>query len=267
MFRLIGRLFRWSLIGGLLVSGLVVLLGATRVKTAFWSVRDHLRANVDELVDTRVALEHEIRLLEEEYPRRIAELRCQGKAIDRDLARCRRDAEICEEVTAICGEDLKGLREALEAAKPRSRGIVFRGERLTRAEALARADRIAQTLAVYRDRLAELREESKMLETERTRLAVLLADLQKEREAFRAEAGSLHREIDSLERKERLVEIEELRRRLRRDLLADRGESLAAVKAKIEERRIRLEEKLRTLSREESPGGYEARARVRLASR
>ena len=71
MFRFFGRMFRWSVFGGLILVGLVAVVGATRIKTAWWSVRDHLRDNVDELIDSKTALRHEVEKLAEEYARHL----------------------------------------------------------------------------------------------------------------------------------------------------------------------------------------------------
>ncbi len=269
MFRFFGRMTRWGVIGALGLAGLIAVVGLTRVKTAWWSVRDHLRSNVDELVDTRIALQHEVRKLQEEYPERIADLRCQLKEIDRDLAACNDDVNLCQEVVALCESDITVLNAKLEVADADADGlgsdmVEFRSERLGRAEALSRAGRIAETAASYRVRLKDLTSEQSILRDERSRLRAELAGMESEFREFQAEVGTIAREIDSLKRKEKLVKVAERRQKETDDIFADRASGLTLVKEKIERRKIQLDERLRALGGVRSGNEYESRARLRL---
>ncbi|MHC4472668.1 MAG: hypothetical protein ACYS99_17090 [Planctomycetota bacterium] len=166
MFRVIHKVFKWGVIGGLLLVGLVSVVGVTRVKTAWWSVRDHLRSNVDEIVDTRVALQHEIRKLQKEYPQRIADLRLEQREIAKDLAACEKDTRICEEIVSLCESDADVLRNKIAAAEDGDRAHVlveFRAERIEPESAIVRASRIAETAEGYRARLGDLAAERRML--------------------------------------------------------------------------------------------------------
>jgi chromosome segregation ATPase len=269
MFRFFGRMTRWGVIGALGLAGLIAVVGLTRVKTAWWSVRDHLRSNVDEIVDTRVALQHEIRKLQDEYPERIADLRCQVKEIDRDLGSCSEDVNLCQEVVALCESDIMVLNAKLEVADSDADGlgpdrVEFRSERLGRAEALTRAGRIAATASSYRDRLNDLTAEQQILREERGRLRAELAEMEREFREFQTEVGTIARDIDSLKRKEKLVKVAERRRKDTDDIFADRASGLTVVKEKIERRKIQLDERLRALRGVRSGNEYEARARLRL---
>ncbi len=271
MFRFFGRMTRWGVIGALGLAGLIAVVGLTRVKTAWWSVRDHLRSNVDELVDTRIALQHEVRKLQNEYPERIADLRCQSKEIDRDLAACNKDVKLCHEVVALCESDITVLNAKLEVADADADGfgsniVEFRSERLGRAEALTRAGRIAQTADSYRDRLSDLTAEQQILRDERGRLRAELAEMEREFREFQSEVGTISREIDSLKRKEKLVKVAERRQQETDDIFADRASGLTVVKEKIERRKIQLDERLRALRGVRSGNEYEARARLRLVA-
>ena len=269
MFRFFGRMTRWGVIGALGLIGLIAVVGPTRLKTAYWSARDHLRSNVDGIVDTKIALQHEIRKLQEEYPERIADLRCQLKEIDRDLSACSEDVLLCQEVVALCESDITVLNAKLTATDADADGIgsdvvEFRSERLGRAEALTRAGRIAETAASYRDRLTDLTAEQGLLRDERARLRAELAEMEREFREFQTEVGTISREIDSLKRKEKMVEVAERRRKETDDIFADRASGLSVVKDKIERRKIELDERLRALRGVRSGNEYEARARLRL---
>jgi chromosome segregation ATPase len=269
MFRFMGRMTRWGVIGALGLAGLIAVVGLTRVKTAWWSVRDHLRSNVDELVDTRVALQHEVRKLQEEYPERIADLRCQVKEIDRDLTACTEDVNLCQEVVALCESDITVLNAKLQVADSDADGlgpdlVEFRSEKLGRAEALTRAGRIAETASSYRARLEDLTAEQQILRDERSRLRAELADMEREFTEFQTDAGTISREIDSLKRKEKLVKVAERRQEETDDIFSDRASGLIVVKEKIERRKIQLDERLRALGGIRTGNEYEARARLRL---
>ena len=269
MFR---RMFRWSIVGVLGVAALVSIVGLTRVKTAWWSVRDHLRSNVDQIVDTRVALQHEIKKLQREYPRRITDLRVNLTEIERDLGECEGDLVVAREALTIAESDLAVLSTKLTALDSDadgvgSDGLEFRAERLGRHEAVSRAGRISEDAAELQSRVTDLETERQLLAEERTRLRGEIAGLVREQREFEAEVGTMLREIDSLKRKEKLVEVAERRQGDGEDLFSDHASGLAVVKEKIERRKIELEERLRSIRAVHGENEYEARARVRLATR
>ena len=269
MFRFLGKTVRWAAIGTLVVVGLMAVIGVGHVKNAYWSVREHLRANVDDLVDSRIALRRDLRKLERAYPERIAQLESALLEIDRDFRVCQTDLRISREAVTIAENDVSLLRERLASA-PADGGFVtveFRSDVLDREAALARAGRIAEQAAHHRDRVTGLEDEAAMLRQERTRLAAELADLQREHRAFQAEARSLLREIESVKRKEKLAALIEGRRKERDDLFRDSAISLAAIKQKIERRRIELDTRLEAARAYEVADEYEARARLSLAER
>jgi hypothetical protein len=272
MFRFLGRTVRWAAVGTLVVVGLVAMVGVTRVKNAYWSVREHLASNVDDLVDSRVALRHELSKLEREYPRRIADLQSALLQVDRDLAACESDRRVSSEAVTIAENDVSLLRERLAAADRGDDGggfvsVEFRSEVLDREAAVTRASRIAERVAYHRERFSDLGDEATLLRQERTRLAAELADLEREYRAFQAEAGSLLREIESVRRKEKLAALVERRRKQHDDLFRDGASSLALVKEKIERRRIELDTRLEAARAADTSDEYEARARLRLAER
>jgi len=268
-------MFKWSMIGAIGLVGLVAVVGLTRVKTAYWSVRDHLRSNVDELVDTKVALHHEIRKLQKDYPARLGDLKIHIAEIDRDLREVSRDRRLCEEVVALCDSDVAVL-EAKVARVSASTGtdshavlipVEFRAEQMGQSEALTRAGRIAETAQDYRVRLQDLEQEEQILVDEKSRLGAELAEMEREYREFQAEVGGMMRDIESLNRKENLVKVAERRQRDREDIFTDRASGLAVVKEKIDRRKIQLDERLRGLRSFRSGNEYEARARLRLAAR
>jgi len=271
MFRFLGRTFRWAAVGTLVLVGLVAVVGVTRVKTAYMSVREHLRENVDELVDSRVALRHEVKKLQREYPKRIADLRVQLSELERDQIACQRDRRVAQEVVTLAEADVELLRERIAAGEAVARegafvSVEFRSELLDRDQAVARASRIAETASSYRAQLGDLTAENEMLSAERARLQAELAATEAEYRTFQAEVGSLMREIESVKRKEKLVALAERKKRDNEDLFQDQASALGRVREMIERRRIQLDERLKAARA--LPGGneYEAKARLRLAA-
>jgi len=272
MFRFMRSIIKWGVIGGLGIVALTALVGSTRVKTAFQSVRDHIRSNVDELVDTKVALQNEVDKLQKEYPRRIAEIRIQQRSVDRDIAQCERQLHQSEEVVAVAAGDLEVLRKRLDDADVDADGlgspaIEFRAQRLTRGAALDRAAEAADVAKAYEERAVDLRNERKLLFDEKARLAAERASLEQEYAKFQSEVATIGRDIDSLQRKEKLVDLAERRRGEREDIFADRATSLAVLKDRIAARKIELEEKLKGMSAYGGSSEYESRARLRLTAR
>jgi len=272
MFRFMRSIIKWGVVGGLGVVALMAVVGTTRIKTAFWSVRDHIRTNVDELVDTRVALRHEVEKLKNEYPKRIAEIRIQQRSVDRDISQCEKQLHQGEEVVAIARGDIEVLRSRLDLADADADGISprpieFRAQRLTRGAALTRAAEAADVAANYEERVFDLRNERKLLFDEKARLAADRASMEQEYAQFQAEVTTIGRDIDSLERKEKLVALTERRRGEREDLFADRASSLNVLKERLARKKIELEEQLKGMNSFGGANEYEARARLRLAAR
>jgi hypothetical protein len=265
MFRFIGRLIRLSVL--LLVAGgaFVALVGVHRVKSACVSIRDHLRSNVDGLVDARVALRHEVEDLSRDYPKRIAELRSHLDGIERDLSACERERRVSGEVVALCRGDVEVLRSGMAALPPGGGAFSFRGDRLSLADAERRAARIAETASMHEKRSGDLDRETAMLSGERERLRAELAAVEEEFREFAVQAASLLREIDAVSRQEKLVTLAERRATREADPLSDRAASLAEVKARIDRRRTEMDVRLRALSSAATVGEYEARARLNLA--
>ncbi|MCU0727762.1 MAG: hypothetical protein MUE73_18545 [Planctomycetes bacterium] len=251
MFRFLGRLMRLSVLAVVAGGALVAIVGVHRVKAAYVSVRDHVRSNVDGLVDARIALRHEVEGLSRDYPKRIAELRSQLGEIDRDLLACERERLLSGEVVTLCRADVDVLRAGMDALSAGAGTFAFRGDRLTLAEAERRAGRIAETARTHEQRRSDLDRETELLSDERDRLRGELAVLEEEFRSFTAQANSLLREIDALSRQEKLVSHAE--------------RPLEEVKARIDRRRTEMEVRLQALTSATRGGEYEARARLNLA--
>jgi len=269
MFRFIRSIIKWGVIGGLGLTALVAVVGTTRVKTAFWSIRDHIRSNVDELVDQKIALEHEVQKLKREYPQRLAEIRMQQVSVDRDIAICEKQLHVSEEAGAVARGDLEVRQQRLGDTDADADGVTiqFRGARLTHDAALDRAADAADYAKSYEERAVDLRKERKLLYDEKARLVGERASLEQEYARFQVEIATIGRDIDSLERKEKLVALAERRRGDQEDIFSDRASSLNVLKDRISRRKIELEEQLKGLSAMSGTNEYETRARLRLAAR
>jgi chromosome segregation ATPase len=269
MFRFMRSIVKWGVIGGLSLTALFAIVGGTRLKTAVWSVRDHIRSNVDELVDTRTALEHEVKKLMKEYPERIAEIQFQLHQIDGDIVKCSRQLRKCEETASVAKSDMDLIRTRLDRADADADGvgpvvIEFRAKRLDRSEALSEAAEAAEYMAIYNERSADLRSEQRLLTEEKLRLAGELAGLQHEYADFQAEVDRIGRDIDSLERKEKLVQLAERRNGEREDIFADRASSLNVLKERIVKKKLLLDQKIKAVHvMHGAANEYEARAELR----
>jgi chromosome segregation ATPase len=164
--------------------------------------------------------------------------------------------------------DVEILRERLAAADDgHPDGLVsieFRARTLDREAAIARASDIAGKASKHRALLEELDDEARMLTEERDRLRTELTDLEREYRAFQAEAAGLEREIESVQRREKLVAILERKKKDRDDLFRDRASALGNLKDKIERRRIELDHRIRAARARPVADEYEARARLKL---
>lgn len=209
-------MLRWGLIGGLALGGLTLLVGPERVAAGLAQVRTKAQQVVDNVVDDPVALRRQLQELAEAYPDRIAEVQGEIAEVAHQMSQIDRDVQIARRVVAMTTDDLtelKALVTRAENARMASSGravfIRFDGVRFDMNQAITEANRINQVRLSYEDRLDADEQQLAFLNEQKAQLAEILSTLETEYTTYQAKLWQLDRQIDAIERNERLIDLTE----------------------------------------------------------
>lgn len=262
-------LLRWGIIGGLALGGITILVGPSRVGAAFDQIRSKAQQAADQFVDDPVALRRQLQSLAEQYPTRIGQVRGEIAEIDRQLRQLEHDSEVAKRVVAMATDDLNRLRVAVATAEASSHRLVGLNDSKPKATvdtAKEEARRINNVRLSYQDRFASGKQQLEFLNQQRERLSKILERLEVEYSEFESKMAMLDRQIDSIERNERLIDMTKEQQALLADYdkLGDVG-NLGQLEAKLAELRTVQEAQLEVLSKAGIPSDYEQRAKADLA--
>jgi chromosome segregation ATPase len=267
-------ILRWGLIGGLALGGVTLLIGPERVAAGFSQMRTKAQSMVDGKISDPVAIRRQLSKLSEEYPSRIAEVRGELAEIQHQISQYDRDMEIAQRVVAMTTDDLRQLKtlvqraEAEHEAKARPVAIRFDGVRYNVEQALTEARRINNVRQTYRDRLAQDEQQLKFLQEQQSRLAAILEQLESEYSTFQAQLWQLDRQIDAIERNDRLIQLtEQQQATLQQYERYGTVGNLKQLEGKLAQLRAIQEAQLQTLESRGVHRDYEGRAKYDLDTR
>ncbi len=262
-------LLRWGIIGGLALGGVTILIGPDRVAAAFDQVRTKARQAADDFVDDPVALRRQLQTLADQYPTRIGQVRGEVAEIERQIAQLDRDSEVAKRVVVMATADLDRMRLAVANAESSSQRLVGLREgdvKATVDTTREEARRINNVRLSYQDRYASSKQQLQFLGQQKERLMKVLQRLETEFSEFESKMALLDRQIDSIERNERLIDMTKEQQALLADYdkLGEVG-NLGQLEAKLAELRTVQEAQLEALAKAGVPSDYEQRAKADLA--
>jgi chromosome segregation ATPase len=266
-------ILRWGLISALAVGGLAVL-APDHTAACFSMIRGKAQNAMDNFVSDPVALRHQLEGLSKEYPDRIAEVRGEIAEVDHQIGQFSRDIAIAQRVVAMTSKDLDELgtlvARAEESVKSTSRPVSIRyaGTKLNLDEAYNEGRRIQHVRTTYGDRQAHDQQQLTFLTQQKQRLTEILNKLESEFSTFQAQLWALDRQIDAIERNERLITLtEEQQATLASYEKFGKVGSLKQLEAKLAELRTKQEAQLQYLSKQGVNTDYENRAQMELNSK
>ena len=166
--------------------------------------------------------------------------------------------------------DIEEIRLAVteaQAAKDDNRKVSLRrgSFRVGIDQAKSEARRIAGIRAAYQDRLLSNDQQSTLIMNQRDRLSEVLTQLENEYGQFEEKLWVLDRQIDAIERNDRLITMTEEQQAILRDYekLGKVG-NLRQLEAKLEEMRMTQEAQLQALEKHGIKNEYERRAKEGL---
>jgi len=260
-------LLRWGLISAAVVGGTTILVGPERVGAGFDQVRTMANHVFENFVEDPVALRRQLQGLADQYPDRIAEVRGEIAQIDIQLHQLNHDNEVADRVIALTSDDLEEIRVAVVDAEVSleagQKVAIRRGSfRVNLDQARSEARRIAGIKATYQDRLSSNDQQVMLISNQRERLSDILGQLENEYGQFEEKLWVLDRQIDAIERNDRLITMTEEQQEILRDYekLGKVG-NLRQLESKLEELRITQEAQLQALEKHGVKSDYERRAR------
>jgi len=261
---------RWGLIGGVAL-GAATIVFPNHVKAGFAQVRATTGSFFDRNISDPIVLRQQLASLSEQYPSRIAEVRGELAQVAHQLQQYERDIEVAQRVVHMTTNDLRQLKalvtraesEAESTARPVS--LRFEGVRYNIDQAYTEARRINNVRSTYQDRLAHDEQQMKFLQEQKSRLAAILEQLEAEHNTFQAQLWQLDRQIDAIERNDRLIELTEAQQATL-DSYERFGKvgNLKQLEGKLAQLRAVQEAQLKTLEQRGMHRDYEGKARYEL---
>jgi chromosome segregation ATPase len=253
------------LISALALGGATLLIGPERVAAGLSCVRAKAQSVVDRAVDSPVALRRQLQALADEYPDRIATVQGEIAEVDRQLAQYDRDSEIAARVVSMTSDDLTELKSLItraEGVDGRAVYVRFDGHRFALDQAYSEAKRINNVRVTYSDRVTCNETQLELLNQQKGRLVEILARLEDEFNTFETQMWQLDRQIDAIERNDRLIDMtEQLQATLETYDQWGKVGNLKQLEAKLAELTTIQEAQLDWLAKKGIRHDYEKRAR------
>jgi predicted RNase H-like nuclease (RuvC/YqgF family) len=249
--------------------------GKERTHAVMEEMHGQLLDAIDERIEDPAALRTQLRDMEKEYPKRIAQVNHDLAEIQAEISGLERELAISERVVALADEDLARMQPQLESqispVADSGQGIPVRAVRLddhvySPSRAKVRMNQIASTRVAYSNRAADAQHNLLYLQKQSARLEELLAKLEGERTEFQTQIMNLSREIDSIARNDRLIKLLDKRNRTINECSRYEAASLDQITGRLASIRSRQEAALDLLSNAEEESDYEDLARMQLAT-
>lgn len=210
-------LFRTTLLGAAILAavagGAAMVVGPDRVEAAIDQATGRLEQFVDQKIDDPVALRRKLADLEKRYPERIGAVRRDLGELNQEIARLERERAVSQRVVELVDADLAALGPAVEQAAAAAGGraalaaVTFDDEVLSLGRAKDKLRSIERMKIVHVARAADAEHNLKYLRQQEGRFGDLLGQLEAEHLQLTTQLVQLEREVESIARNERLIEL------------------------------------------------------------
>ncbi|MBX3408705.1 MAG: hypothetical protein KF859_02320 [Phycisphaeraceae bacterium] len=267
---------RYAVVAGLVGGTAVLIAGPERANALYSQFRTKVNETIDRNIDDPIALRAQMKQLESAYPQRIAAVRGDLSELREQVAQLRREQAVSERVVALAEQDLVKMQSLIGKAETTQASldgnaaivrVVFDNESLNLRDAYGRANKIQQVRHAYSNRTAEIDRDLGYLTQQEERLAGLLTQLETEHQEFQAQLWQMDRQVDSIARNERLIEMMEKRQRTIDQQGRYGAVSLDQLSSKFADIRGKQEARLQSLVQSANTLNYEERAKFELDAR
>jgi len=275
MFSFLGKALKLAVISTVLVAmagaGAYALMGRHRTAAVVNEIQGNILESIDAHLDNPKLMRSQLRELEHEYPERIAQVQSDLAEIRHEIKQLEQEIAVSDRVVDLSGKDLERLGAQVAAQLPSDVGthlvsVRLDGQATTPDDAHSQLERVRATRSAYAGRAADARHDLGYLEKQATRLSELLAKLQGEQTEFRAQVVGLNRQIDSIARNDRLLELLEKRNKTLEECGNYESVSLNQITTRLDQIKGKQEAALDLLASEEHATDYEDVARQQIAT-
>ena len=268
------KVFKVSVIGTVLVAatgvGAYALLGEGRTHAVMHEIHGNLIDQIDASVDDPTAMRAQLREMEQEYPKRIAQVRGDMAELEHEIRELEREIAISDRVVALADEDLGRLETQYATQVSSGENKLVAVQLDDRVYSLERASirmkQIQNARVAHANRSADAQHDLGYLVKQKDRLDELLAKLEAERAEFKSQILGLSRQIDAIARNDRLINLLEKRNRTIEECSRYEAVSLEQITGNLAQIRSRQEAELDLLATAERETDYEDLARMQLAA-
>lgn len=254
---------------GTIVGGAAIIAFPGRAGAIASQAKNNIETVIDRNIDDPIKLRQQLNELEGKYPKKIGQVRGDLNELQAQIAEVEREYKINQRVVAYADQDLAALEEALAEVQDvrAQRGdfavvrVVLEGRPMSPDQAMSKGNEIRETRSAYAARAADLEVQLGYLNQQEQRLGNLLTKLETERAEFQAQLWQLNREIDSIARNERMIEMMERRQKTIDELSPYSADSVKQVKTRISSVLAQQEQRLKSLADREGAVDYEQRAK------
>lgn len=249
-----------ALAGGVLVA----VAGPQRVSALVTQTRGGIQSAIDSNIQDPVLLRTQIRQLESEYPKKIAEVRSDLGEVQTQVAQLERERQVAEKVVQLAALDLEQVDAQLEQARATqlaNPGAIVRvsfdsSRAVDLDDAYARRQQIEQTRDLYAGRARDLSTDLTYLVDQEAQLTDLLARLETEQSEFQAKLFQLDAQIDTIARNERMITMMEDRQATIDEHSRYQANSLDQLNGRLSQIRNEQRSRLESISRKEKGRDY-----------
>lgn len=275
MLCLFKGLFKTAAIGGAVLATAAAgaaILGNPRAQAVVTQVKHDVLARIDAAVDDPVALRAELQRLEQEYPERIGAVRADLEGLRADVSRIQRERQVSERVAELAQADLEVLEPQLQAALERGPGAARRvaistsEAVMTFSFAKQKADQLEQLVETHKDRVSGADHDLVYLQNQVERFEALLTELEGEQAQFQGQIEQLTRQVDSIQRNKRLIELLGKRQRTFDECSRYDAATVDQIQGQVASIRAAQEAQLDLLTARRAQTDYEELARRELKS-
>jgi len=280
MFSFLGKTLKLAVVSTVLVgmagAGAYALMGKHRTQAVVHELQDNLLESIDKHLDNPSLMRSQLRELEREYPERIAQVQGDLAEIRHEIKQLEQEVAVSERVVSLAERDLErmGTQVAAQVASgsgtqlvgARLQSVRLDGETYTPDSAHTQLQRVRATRSAYAGRASDAHHDLGYLEKQAVRLEELLVKLQGEQTEFRAQVVGLNRQIDSIARNDRLLELLEKRNQTIAECSRYEAISLDQITSRLDQIKGKQEAALDLFASEEHATDYEQEARQQLAS-
>lgn len=258
-----------AVVGGVAVA----VAGPDSVRALFHQARSSVRTAIDSNISDPIALRAQLRDLEGQYPKKIADVRGDLAELNEQFGQLERELAVSKKVVAMAESDLESMQAVLtKAEEAKTSGVAqvvrVRFDTGTSAmsidDAYGKATRVGQLRTAYSQRVSDIERDLGYLGQQKDRLSTLLEQLETERAEFQTQLWALDRQVDAISRNDRMIELMEKRQETIENHSRYRAASLDQVTARFADIRAKQEAKLQMFSQTSDCKNYENAAKYLL---